>query len=51
MSNHVHLITSTLHPKSTLSDILRDLKKFTSNKILEAIQEKYDKSFNELVPK
>ncbi len=39
MSNHVHLIASTLYPKPTLSDILRDLKKFTSNKILEAIQD------------
>ncbi len=42
MSNHVHLIASTLHPKPTLSDILRDLKKFTSNKILEAIQDEQE---------
>ena len=38
MSNHVHLIVSaTQHNK--LSDILRDLKKFTSTNIIKAITE------------
>jgi len=35
MSNHVHLIVSA--PEKKLSDIIRDLKKFTSKKITEEI--------------
>jgi putative transposase len=38
MSNHVHLIASCNLPTQTLSDILRDFKKYTSKKIIEAIQ-------------
>jgi putative transposase len=38
MSNHIHLIASCNLPTQTLSDILRDFKKHTSKKILEAIQ-------------
>lgn len=38
MSNHVHLIVSTVEPFK-LSDVLRDLKKFTSRNIIKAIQE------------
>jgi putative transposase len=38
MSNHVHLIASAREEHS-LSDILRDLKKFTSKKIVKAIEE------------
>lgn len=38
MSNHVHLILSATEPNK-LSDILRDLKKFTSNNIIKAILE------------
>jgi len=38
MSNHVHLIVSTAEPFK-LSDVLRDLKKFTSRNIIQAIQE------------
>lgn len=38
MSNHVHLMISAQAP-SKLSDILRDLKKFTSNNITKAISE------------
>jgi putative transposase len=38
MSNHVHLIASSNLPTQTLSDILRDFKKYTSKKIIEAIQ-------------
>jgi len=37
MSNHIHLMISTTAPYH-LSDVLRDFKKFTSFKILEAIQ-------------
>ena len=37
MSNHVHLIFSAKE-KGTHSDILRDLKKFTAKKIVEAIK-------------
>ena len=35
MSNHMHLIVSS--PAENLSDIIRDYKKYTSRKILEAI--------------
>ena len=38
MSNHVHLILSATEPNK-LSDILRDLKKFTSTNIVKAITE------------
>lgn len=37
MTNHIHLIISS--DKERLSDIIRDLKKFTSRKIFEAIKE------------
>ncbi len=36
MTNHIHLIISS--NKEKLSDILRDFKKFTSSKIVEAIE-------------
>ena len=36
MSNHVHMISSAIN--NDLSDILRDFKKFTSKKIIMAIQ-------------
>jgi len=36
MSNHVHLICNSADAK--LSDTIRDLKKFTSRKLFEAIQ-------------
>ena len=38
MSNHVHFILSATEPNK-LSDILRDLKKFTSNNIIKSIVE------------
>ena len=38
MSNHIHMIASTKDDVS-LSDILRDFKKFTSKKIIKAIEE------------
>lgn len=37
MSNHLHLIARTQVPH-TMSDFLRDFKKFTSKKIVEAIR-------------
>ena len=39
MSSHVHLIISAREPaKNNLSDILRDLKKFTSSQIIKEIE-------------
>jgi len=37
MTNHIHLIISS--NKGNLSDIIRDLKKYTSSKIVKAIEE------------
>ena len=37
MSNHLHLIVRA-NPPAKLSDIIRDLKKFTSKKIVETIE-------------
>ena len=37
MSNHLHLLVSTNEPNK-LSDVLRDFKKFTSSKIVKAIE-------------
>jgi REP-associated tyrosine transposase len=42
MSNHVHLITSARI--ENLSDILRDFKKFTSKKIISAIDKNASES-------
>ena len=36
MSNHIHMIVGT--NKDSLSDIIRDFKKYTSKKIVEAIK-------------
>lgn len=38
MSNHVHLIART-KPDYQLADTMRDLKKFTSKKLEEAIRQ------------
>jgi REP element-mobilizing transposase RayT len=38
MSNHLHMIISRGETENTLSDILRDFKKFTSKQIIEAIK-------------
>jgi REP element-mobilizing transposase RayT len=38
MSNHLHLIAGAKHKEPSLSDILRDLKKFTAKQILQSIQ-------------
>jgi REP element-mobilizing transposase RayT len=43
MSNHLHLILSAKE-ESTLSDILRDFKKFTSSQILKSIEKKESES-------
>jgi REP element-mobilizing transposase RayT len=43
MTNHVHLIISTQSPNK-LSDVLRDLKKFTSNNILKEISKNQHES-------
>jgi putative transposase len=39
MSNHLHLLASATTEGITMSDILRDFKKFTSKKIVHTIQE------------
>jgi putative transposase len=46
MSNHVHLIISAKEGH-TISDILRDLKKFTSTQIVKAIKENQKESRKE----
>jgi REP element-mobilizing transposase RayT len=38
MSNHLHMIASA-SDEGSLSDILRDLKKFTSKAMIQAIEE------------
>ena len=38
MSNHIHLVVSRTGTESTLSDIIRDFKKFTSRQIINAIK-------------
>jgi putative transposase len=39
MSSYLHLMLSATLPEYTLSDIIRDFKKFTSYKIIKAIEE------------
>ena len=39
MSNHLHLIISRKEDGESLSDIVRDFKKFTSSKIIKSIRE------------
>jgi REP element-mobilizing transposase RayT len=38
MSNHLHLMLSATLPECSLSDIIRDFKKFTSQQIIKAIE-------------
>ncbi len=45
MSNHIHLIIST--KESNTSDVLRDFKKFTSKKIVQAINDHAQESRRE----
>src|SRR5665647_1923043 len=45
MSNHLHLLLSReANSRYTLSDIMRDLKKYTSVRLLNAIQENANES-------
>jgi putative transposase len=46
MSNHVHLVFSTIE-KGKHSEILRDIKKFTSKKLLESIKNNRQESRKE----
>lgn len=48
MSNHVHLIASAKN--ENLSDILRDFKKFTSKKIIAAIEKSETESRRDCPP-
>ena len=43
MPNHLHMIVGT-HSSPSLSDILRDFKKYTSKKIVEAIESNQQES-------
>jgi REP element-mobilizing transposase RayT len=45
MTNHVHLIIST--KTNTISNLVRDIKKFSSKKIIEAISESNEESRKE----
>jgi putative transposase len=47
MSNHVHMILAR-HGKQKLEDVVRDIKKFTSSKIVEAICNNSQESRREL---
>ena len=42
MSNHMHMIISS--DKGSLSDVIRDIKKFTASKIVRAIEENKNES-------
>lgn len=44
MTNHLHLIASTDREEILLSDILRDLKKFTSRRMIAALRSDLRKS-------
>ena len=43
MSNHLHMVVSA-EGEQTVSDILRDFKKFTNKKILKALEEEVQES-------
>ena len=47
MTNHIHLIVS-VDGSIALSDILRDFKKFTSKKIVAAIEGNEKESYDEV---
>lgn len=44
MSNHLHMVVGVRDDKHTISDILRDFKKFTSKKIIACIEENPEES-------
>jgi putative transposase len=48
MSNHIHLVIAAKN--NDTSDILRDFKKFTSKKIIKAIEENQKESRRECLP-
>ncbi len=48
MSNHVHLIISRTG-KPTMSDIVRDFKKFTASEIIKIIQQEQESRRNRLL--
>jgi REP element-mobilizing transposase RayT len=48
MTNHVHLVMSlTAETNNTLSDIMRDLKKYTAMQLIKAIRENLQESRRE----
>ena len=47
MTNHLHMIVGTSRDDVTVSDILRDFKKFTNRNIVKAIQENTQESRKE----
>ena len=44
MSNHLHMVVGVHDDKQTISDILRDFKKYTSKKIIASIEENPEES-------
>lgn len=44
MSNHLHMVVGVRNHEQTISDILRDFKKFTSKKIIACIEENPEES-------
>jgi REP element-mobilizing transposase RayT len=49
MSNHIHLIVSSNEPIA-LSEVLRGFKKYTSSKIIKAIEENEQESRRNCLP-
>lgn len=47
MSNHIHLVARATKEETTLSDILRDFKKFTSSRIINWIKTSHKESRRE----
>ena len=47
MTNHLHMIVGARNEETSISDILRDFKKFTSKDIVKAIQENEQESRQE----
>lgn len=47
MTNHLHTIVGIRKPDTSIGDILRDFKKFTSKSIVKAIQENVRESRSE----
>ena len=47
MTNHLHMVTGVRDDKQTISDILRDFKKYTSKKIIASIEENPEETADE----